>query len=115
MDIITNIETCALQFEKLKKPTQAETLRQNCSQILTNSLKLKLKDNITKQQRLSINKLKNNSIIKIYPFNKGTGFALLNQNDASLKLEEQIKNSKIIDYDPTYTLTTKFQIQLCKL
>ncbi|XP_065671904.1 uncharacterized protein LOC136089751 [Hydra vulgaris] len=74
MDIITNIETCALQLEKLKKPTQAETLRQHC-----------------------------------------TGYALLNQNDASLKLEEQIKNSKIIDYDPTSTLTTKFQRQLCKL
>ncbi|XP_065642690.1 uncharacterized protein LOC136074312 [Hydra vulgaris] len=73
MDIITNIETCALQLEKLKKPTQ------------------------------------------IYPFDKGTGFALLNQNDASLKLEEQIKNSKIIDYDPTPTLTTKFRRQLCKL
>ncbi|XP_065675527.1 uncharacterized protein LOC136091746 [Hydra vulgaris] len=27
MDIITNIETCALQLEKLKKQTQAETLR----------------------------------------------------------------------------------------
>ncbi|XP_065678099.1 uncharacterized protein LOC136093107 [Hydra vulgaris] len=73
MDIITNIETCALQLEKLQKPTQ------------------------------------------IYPFNKSTGFALLNQKDASLKLEEQIKNIKIIDYDPTSTFTTKFQIQLCKL
>ncbi|XP_065639519.1 uncharacterized protein LOC136072279 [Hydra vulgaris] len=73
MDIITNIETCALQLEKLKKPTQAETLRQNCSEILTNSLKLGLKDNLTKQQRLSINKLKNNSIIKTYPLDKGTG------------------------------------------
>ncbi|XP_047146242.1 uncharacterized protein LOC124819090 [Hydra vulgaris] len=73
MDIITNIEACPLQLEKLEKPTQ--------------------------QQRLD----------------KGTGFALLNQKDASLKLEEQIKNSKIIDYDPTSTLTTKFQRQLYKL
>ncbi|XP_065682292.1 uncharacterized protein LOC136095515 [Hydra vulgaris] len=115
MDIIANIETCTLQLEKLKKPTQAETLRQNCSQILTNSLKLRLKDNLTKQKSLSINKLKNSFNNKIYPFDKGTGFALLNQKDASLKLEEQIKNSKIIDYNPTSTLTTKFQRQLCKL
>ncbi|XP_047146290.1 uncharacterized protein LOC124819122 [Hydra vulgaris] len=56
-----------------------------------------------------------NSDIKIYPFDKGTGFALLYQRDASLKLEETIKNSRIIDHDPTPTLTTKFQKQLSKL
>ncbi|XP_004206267.3 uncharacterized protein LOC101237111 [Hydra vulgaris] len=56
-----------------------------------------------------------NSDIKIYSFDKGTGFALLYQRDASLKLEETIKNSRIIDHDPTPTLTTKFQKQLSKL
>nr|XP_047124319.1 uncharacterized protein LOC105844437 [Hydra vulgaris] len=94
---------------------KAESLRQNCSNILTNSLKLRLKDNLSKQQRISIRKLKMNSDIKIYSFDKGTVFALLYQRDASLKLEETIKNSRIIDHDPTPTLTTKFQKQLSKL
>nr|XP_047132455.1 uncharacterized protein LOC124811183 [Hydra vulgaris] len=115
MDIITNIEMCALQLEKLDKSIKAESLRQNCSNILTSSLKLRLKDNLSKQQRISIRKLKMNSGIKIYPFDKGTGFALLYQIDASLKLEETIKNSRIIDHDPTPTFTTKFQKQLSKL
>jgi predicted GIY-YIG superfamily endonuclease len=49
-------------------------------------------------------------------FDKETGFALLYENEAKKKLEEQIKNkSKIIDYDPTPTFTTKFQKLLCKL
>ncbi|XP_047137571.2 uncharacterized protein LOC124814063 [Hydra vulgaris] len=115
MDIITNIEMCALRLEKLDKSIHAESLRQNCSNILTNSLKLRLKDNLSKQQRISIRKLKMNFDIKIYPFDKGTGFALLYQRDASLKLEETIKNSRIIDYDPTPILTAKFQKQLSKL
>nr|XP_047132439.1 uncharacterized protein LOC105845309 [Hydra vulgaris] len=115
MDIITNIETCALELEQQNKQTQAEILRQNCSKILTSSLKLKIKDNLTKQQRLSLQNLKKHSHLKIYPFDKGTGFALLCENEAKAKLEEQIKNSKIIDYDPTPTFTTKFQKLLCKL
>ncbi|XP_065642537.1 uncharacterized protein LOC136074160 [Hydra vulgaris] len=100
MDIITNVEMCTLRLEKQGKSKQAESLKRNCSKILTNSFKLRLKDNLTKQQRISIRKLKMTKDIRIYSFDKGTGFALLYEINACLKLEEKIKNTRIIDHDP---------------
>ena len=59
--------------------------------------------------------LKNNEQIKVYPFDKGIGFALLNDMDDISKIEEQLGKSKIIDYDHTKILTGKFQRFLRKL
>ena len=53
--------------------------------------------------------------IKVYPFDKGIAFALLNDMDDISKIEEQLGKSKIIDYDPTNLLTGKFQRLLRKL
>ena len=47
--------------------------------------------------------------MKVYPFDKGIGLALLNDTDHISKIEEQLGKSKIIDYDPTNLLTGKFQ------
>ena len=46
---------------------------------------------------------------KVYPFDKGTGFTLLNYIDDISKIEEQLGKSKIIDYNPTNLLTGKFK------
>ena len=43
--------------------------------------------------------------MKVYPFDKGTGFALLNDIDSISKIEEQLGKSKIIDCDHTNLLT----------
>ena len=51
----------------------------------------------------------------IYPFNKGTGFVLINEANAFNIFEEEIKHLVTINYDPTQTLMTKFQKLLCKL
>ena len=53
--------------------------------------------------------------MKVYPFDKGIGFALLNDIDSISKIEEQLGKSKIIDCDPTNLLTGKFQRHLRKL
>ena len=58
--------------------------------------------------------MKNDQQMKIYPFYKGIGFALLNDIDNISKIEEQLGKSKIIDCDPTSLVTRKFQSLLRK-
>ena len=53
--------------------------------------------------------------MKVYPFDKGIGFALLNDVDDISKTEEQLGKSKITDCDSTNLLTGKFQRLLRKL
>ena len=59
--------------------------------------------------------MKHDKNISIYPFDKGTGFVVIKEEDAIRKIEEQIGKSKIIDHDPTPTLLKKFQKELAKL
>ena len=59
--------------------------------------------------------LNNNEQIKAHPFGKGIGFALLNDIDNISKIEEQLRKSKILDYDLTNLLTRKFLRLLRKL
>ena len=53
--------------------------------------------------------------MKVYPFDHGIGFELLNDIDNIPKIEEQLGKSKIIDCDPTNLLTGTFQRLLRKL
>ena len=53
--------------------------------------------------------------MKVYPFDKGIGFALLNDIDSISKIEEKLGKSKIIDCDSINFLTGKFQRHLWKL
>ena len=53
--------------------------------------------------------------ISVYPFDKGTGFVVIKEEDAIQKIEEQIGKSKAIDHDLTPTLLNKFQKELAKL
>ena len=53
--------------------------------------------------------------ISIHPFDKGTIFVVIKEEDAIRKAEEQIGKSKIIDHDSTPTLVKIFQKELAKL
>ena len=70
---------------------------------------------MSKAQRTALKQLKNGEQMKVYPFDKGIGFALLNDIDSISKMEEQLGKSKIIDCDPTNFLAGKFQRHLRKL
>ena len=59
--------------------------------------------------------MKTNEQMKLYLFDKGIGLTLLNDIDGISKIEEQLRKSKMIDYDPTNPLTGKFQRPLRKL
>ena len=47
--------------------------------------------------------------MKVYPFDKGIGFALLNDIDDISKIEVQLRKSNIVDCDPTNFLAGKFR------
>ena len=115
MEIITAIESQALKLESSKKDTSAENLRQIVSKILSMTIGKKQQDNLSKAQRIALKQLKNDEQMKVYPFDKGIGFALLNDIDSISKIEEQIGKSKIIDSNPTNLLTGKIQRHLPKL
>ncbi|XP_065642453.1 uncharacterized protein LOC136074080 [Hydra vulgaris] len=115
MEILTPIESFALHLEKKSKKSDAVKIRQNVSKILIKNIKHRLPDNLSKEQRLSLNNLrKKMNGLAVYPFDKGTGFVLINEEDAFYKLEEEIKHSVTINYDPTQILMTKFQKLLCR-
>ena len=115
MDIIQTTETCALDLEREGKFSIAESLRQNISRIITKDLKKKHKNNVSFAERKTLTEMKHDKNISIYPFDKGTGFIVIKEEDAIQKIEEQIGKSKIIDHDPTPTLLKKFQKELAKL
>ena len=88
MTIITTIESQALNLEFSKKDTSAENLRQTVSKILSKTIGKKQQDNLGKTQRKTLKQLKNDKQIKVYPFDKGIGFVLLNDIDNISKIEE---------------------------
>ena len=72
-------------------------------------------DNLSKTQRAALKQLKNDEQMRVYPFDKGIGFALLNDIDDISKIDEHLRKSKIIDCGPINLLTGKFQRLLRKL
>lgn len=115
MDIIETTEICALDLEKEGNFQKAESLRQNISKIISKDVNKKHKNNLNLKERKAITEMKNDEHIKVYPFDKGSGFVIIEEKEAIKKIEEQIGKSKIIDYDPTTTLLNKFQKTLASL
>ena len=77
---------------------------------------------MSKTQRTTLMQLNYNEQIKAHPFGKGIGFVLLTTSvwqriitDNISKIEEQLRKSKILDYDLTNLLTRKFLRLLRKL
>ena len=54
MEIITATESVALNFEYLNKEADAESLRQNVCHILNKNRNMKIKDNLSKEQRKAL-------------------------------------------------------------
>ena len=77
MEIIAAIESQALKLESGKKDTSAEKLRQTVSKIFSMTIGKKQQDNSSKAQTTALKQLKNNEQMKVYPIDKGIGFALL--------------------------------------
>ena len=115
MDIVSKTEVAALNLEKDKKFEEAEHLRTQVSNELKKSLKVRVKNNLTKDQSKALKELKQDETIKVFPFDKGNGFAILNSDDAIKKIEEQLGKAKVVDFDPTQKQANKIKTILSKL
>ena len=112
MDIIQTTEIFALELENDEYFEKTERLRQGVSKILSKYTNKKHRNNLTIGQRNAIREIKNDANLKVYPFDKGSGFVIMKEEDAIKRIEKQMGKSIITDYDPTTTLLNKFQKEL---
>ena len=113
MDIITTTEIKAIELEKKEKPFEAERLRQSVQQILKKAKKPT--SNLTKDQSVALRELKTDNNFDVYPFDKGSGFVIINHEDALKRIEDQIGHTKKVNRDPTKSLVSNFQRTLRKM
>ena len=112
MDIIQTKEIFALELENDEYFEKTERLRQGVSKILSKYTNKKHRNNLTIGQRNAIREIKNDANLKVYPFDKGSGFVIMKEEDAIKRIQKQMGKSIITDYDPTTTLLNKFQKEL---
>ena len=115
MDIVTSTEVVATTLEYKEQPTSAERLRHEVSNILLKHTNSKLPSNLNKDQRTALKDLQEDVDLKVVPFDKGTGFVLLEKEDMIAKISEQIGEAHVMTKDPTKSLVTKFQQHISKL
>ena len=76
MDIIHTTEICALELENDRHFEKAERLQQGVSKILSKVINKKHQNNLTVAQINAIREIKNSTNLKVYPFDKGSGFVI---------------------------------------
>ena len=82
MNIVTSVEMIASNMkEGTQQIGEAAKLRREVSNALDEYVDKKLPTNLSRQQNQALCELKNHDNIKIVPFDKGTGFALLRSAD----------------------------------
>ena len=87
---------------------------QDISKIPLKNVNKKHRNNLIIEQRNAIREIKNDINLKVYPFDKGSRFVIMKEEDTIKRIEEQMGKSNIIDFDPT-TLLNKFKRELAKL
>ena len=116
MDIVTSVEAIASRMNTTTDETcEAELLRHDVSNILEKYVNKKLPTNLTKQQSKALREMKSNNNLKIVPFDKGNGFAVLDSKDMFDKINDQLGEAREIEKDPTKTLVNKFQVEISRL
>ena len=115
MDTVNAAEICALSLEKENQMENAESLRQKISNVISKNIHFKIRNNLTFEHRIALEELSQSTENKVYSYDKGTGFVILNNKDAMRKIEEQIGESVVSNTDPTSSLTSKIQNHLATL
>lgn len=116
VDIVTSVESVAASMNSTTDLIhQGEKLRHDVSSILMKYVDKKLPSNLSSQQQQALRELKQECNTKVVPFDKGTGFVLISEEDMFRKIQEQLGEAKQIDKDPTSSLVTKFQRVISRL
>jgi len=119
MSIVTATEAAAQKIEKkldaVGHCVESESLRHNVSNILLKQVKKRLPSNLSREQHTALRELKDNNDIKIVPFDKGVGFAVLTKEGMLDKMKDHLGEAKTVEKDPTNTIVVKFQKELSRL
>ena len=59
--------------------------------------------------------LQKNEDISVYPYDKGSGLVIIDEEKGIEKVNDQIGNTTILNTDPTTRITRKIQSKLCEL
>ena len=76
---------------------------------------MKIRNNLTFEQRIALKELSQSTENKVYSYDKGTVFVILKNKDAIWKIEEQIRESVVSNTDSTSAVTSKIQKHLATL
>ena len=97
MEIITATESVVLNSEYHDKEADAKSLCQVICRILNKNRNMKIKKNLSKEQRKTLKeKQENNSNTKVYPFHKDSGFVVSLERDAIKKIGLQPGKAKVM-------------------
>ena len=107
MDIITTTEVEALNLERNEQHSKAEFLRHHVKKILLKEKKPRC--NLNKEQLRTIDEMKKDPDVDIFPFDKGNGFVRLTKATSKVKMIEGIGTTTILTKDPTVTHMKKIQ------
>ena len=111
MEIIQTTEICVLELENVWYFEKVERLQQD-----THERRIqKVLKQFSYCRRKKIREIKSDKNLKVYPFDKGSEFAIMKKEEAIKRIVEQFRKSDTIDYDPTTILLDKFQRELAKL
>ena len=88
MGIVNAKELYTLSLEKENNIENVELLRQKISNVISKNINFKMQSNLTFEQRTALKELSQSTESKVYSYDKGTGFAILNSKDVIRKIEE---------------------------
>ncbi|XP_065667816.1 uncharacterized protein LOC136088087 [Hydra vulgaris] len=108
MDIIATTELFALKLEYNNKIENAQDLRKNALKEL--KMGKKISQNLTREQRKALKEIKENKLVKIYPFVKGNGFVRIEHEKALERIRDQIGQTKVSSEDPIFSYALKIKI-----
>ena len=77
--------------------------------VISKNISFKIRTNLTLEQRTALKELSQSTENKVYSYDKGISFVILNNKDPIRKIKEQIGDSVVSKTDPTSALTSKTQ------
>ena len=89
MNIIQTTEICALELENDGYFEKAERLWQGVSKILSKDVNKKHRNNLTVGQINAIREIKNSTNLKVYPFDKGSGFVITEVSERTSQIKKR--------------------------
>ena len=112
IEIVTSTELAAFDLSKRKNEHYAEKLRNDVIKVVRKADTQKIPSNLNRVQQQALRELCNSEELKVYPYDKGAGFVIIDKEDAKSKLREQLVDATECTTDPTNKLKKMVLVNL---